>query len=284
MEIKEVKMDKLTLMGNMNKEFESSFQLLLDQTVHSKISGARTSYVTGEFFAQNENSIRFEYDGVLAKSMNRRNFKLEFNPAKINEKQKEFIRSKILWFLSDVGFSRLDIAIDFDEKLSHYQFEIFGRTKSFIHARDGELATFYIGSRQSKNMIRVYDKKRQLLEVEKEEIEDEVLWRLEFELKGHDVIAALMKYGFDSVVDFRIIRYDFSHLSAIDKILCKSYYLMPDDFSDLSKKKKWDIRKKIKESGGEDVSPVIQERIKEKNSLILGELESYLKSSMRVVV
>ena len=125
-------------------------------------------------------------------------------------------------------------------------------------------------------MIRVYDKKKQLLEVEKKEISEKVLWRLEFELKGRHFIDFLMKEGFDSLIGFRIIRYDFSALSAIDKILCKSYYLLSDDFSDLSKNKKWDIRKKLKECDGEDVSPILKSTLKEKNSLILGELESYL--------
>ena len=90
------------------------------------------------------------------------------------------------------------------------------------------------------------------------------------------MIDFLMKEGFDSLIGFRIIRYDFSGLSAIDKILCKSCYLLSDDFSDLSKKKKWDIRKKLKECDGEDVSPILKSTLKEKNSLILGELESYL--------
>ena len=276
MQIKEVKLDKLTVMGDLPKVLETSFQLLLDNTPHSSIIVSRTSYVTGQFYVQRENSIYFEYDGLLASAMNRRNFKLEFNPSKIDDEQKEFIRAHIIPFLLDVSFSRLDISIDVDEKLSDYQFEIFGRTKTYIHSRDGELATFYIGSRQSKNMIRVYDKKKQLLEVEKKEISEKVLWRLEFELKGRHFIDFLMKEGFDSLIGFRIIRYDFSALSAIDKILCKSYYLLSDDFSDLSKNKKWDIRKKLKECDGEDVSPILKSTLKEKNSLILGELESYL--------
>lgn len=276
MQIKEVKLDKLTVMGDMPKVFETSFQLLLDHTPHASIIGSRTSYVTGQFYVQNENSIYFEYDGLLSSAMNRRNFKLEFNPSKIDENQKEFIRTQIIPFLLDVSFSRLDISVDVDEKLSDYQFEIFGRTRTYIHSRDGELATFYIGSRQSKNMIRVYDKKKQLLEVEEKEISEEVLWRLEFELKGRHFIDFLMKEGFDSLVGFRMIRYDFSDLSAIDKILCKSFYLLSDDFSDLSKKKRWDIRKKLKECDGEDISPIFKSALKEKNSLILRELESYL--------
>ena len=276
MQIKKVKIDKLTVMGDLPKVFETSFQLLLDNTPHASITVARTSFVVGQFYVQRENSIRFEYDGSLASAMNRRNFKLEFNPSKIEDEQKEFIRSQIIPFLLDVSFSCLDISIDVDEKLSDYQFELFGRTRSYFHSRDGQLATFYIGSRQSKNIIRVYDKKKQLFEVEKKEISEEVLWRLEFELKGRHFIDFLMSEGFDSLIGFRIIRYDFSGLSAIDKILCKSCYLLSDDFNDLSKKKKWDIRKKLKECDGEDVSPILKSTLKEKNSLILGELESYL--------
>ena len=76
MQIKEVKIDKLTVMGDLPKVFETSFQLLLDNTPHSSIIVSRTSYVKGQFYVQRENSIYFEYDGLLASAMNRRNFKL----------------------------------------------------------------------------------------------------------------------------------------------------------------------------------------------------------------
>lgn len=281
MKVKNVKIDKLTIMGNLKKEHETSFQLLIDKSLHTEIFNARSSFVSGQFFSQDENSIYFEYDGLLAAVMNRRNFKIEFNPSKITDDQKIFLRKYVISYLTDLGFSRLDLAIDIDEVLSDYHFEVFGKSRTYIHSKSGELATFYIGSRKSKVMLRVYDKKRQLQEVENLEIEDSVLWRLEFELKGQDLIDFLREKGFDNVLDFRIIRYNFSELNAIDKILCKSYYSLPGDFNDLSRAKKYDIRKKLKACGGNDVSSDLKDSIKQKNSLILGELESYERCAIK---
>ena len=282
MEIREIKMDKLTILGNMKKEMESSFQMLLDSVSHVKIDQAYTSFVKGQFFFTDENSIYFEYDGVNSSVMNKRNFRLEFNPSKLDDDKKYFMKKHVLALLTDVGFSRVDLAIDFDVNISNYQFEITGRTKTFIHARDGELATMYIGSRSSKVMMRIYDKKRQLREKEKTEIDDPVLWRLEYELKGTEIIDLVIKHGFDAIIDHRIIQYDFSEVSAMDECLIQCMYLAPDSFNKLSKPKKSKIRKIMRSSGGEDVALVVRSEVKKKSPQLLAELEGFRTSSIQL--
>lgn len=273
MEIKGVKLDKITVMGNLKKDFESSFQILLDKSSHVRIDRALTSYVCGQFFCMNENTIYFEYDGMNAVAMNKRNFRLEFNPSKIEKEQEIFLKKYVLPMLIDVGFTRIDLAIDVDDKLTDYYFEILGRTRTLIHARDGELATMYIGSRNSKVMMRIYDKKRQLREKEGVEIEDDVLWRLEYEIKGKEIIDSVLKYGFQTLIDNRIIQYDFTGVSAIDECLIHSMYLAPDSFRKLSKDKKSKVRKIMKSCGGNDISVTIRKEVEKKSPLLLAELE-----------
>lgn len=295
--VKDVKLDKLTCMGNLKKSYETNFQMLINKYAHVNLDQSMTSFARGQFFSDYEDSVYFEYDAVYSDAMGKRNFKLEFNPSKITDEQKIFLKSNVIPLLSDFGFSRLDLAVDVNANLSDYQFQIFGRSRTYIHSRDGELSTFYIGSRQSPHMIRVYDKNRQLVEkegwlpfgstVENEDqkvLTDKVLWRLEFELKGQKIIDFLIQFGFDSVLndDQRIIRYDFSELNPVDTILAKACFEMPDSFKDLSKKKKWDIRKKLKACGGEDITFEIKKEIKKKNPQILTELEGYTKNSMRL--
>lgn len=280
MEIKELQLDKLTIVGNLKKDLESSFQLVLNNSLHVNILDSATSFVKGNFFNSFEDSVYFEYDGVNSSAMKKRNFRLEFNPAKILKDQSVFIKKYIMPLLSDVAFSRLDLALDINVRLSTFNFEIFGLTKTQIYSKDGSLSTLYIGSRQSNRMIRVYDKKRQLYEVVKEDISDEILWRLEFELKGSSYIDKLIRDGFDTIIDFRIIDYDYSSLTASDEIFISSMYLNPDAFSRLSKPTKSRYRKIAKSLPGIDLSIEFKKNIQKNNPLILDELKGYQANAL----
>ncbi|MDT2507869.1 replication initiation factor domain-containing protein [Enterococcus avium] len=282
MEIKDIKIDKLTIMGNLKKDLESSFQMLLDSLSHVKVDRALTSYVSGQFFFTDEDSIYFEYDGLNASAMNKRNFRLEFNPSKIDKDKQIFLKKHVLPLLIDFGYTRIDLAIDVNENITDYNFEISGRTRTFIHARDGELATMYIGSRSSKIMMRIYDKKRQLREKEQIEIGEPVLWRLEYELKGSALIDSILENGFDSIIDHRIIQYDYADVSPLDECLIECMYHSPNAFSKLSKPKKSRVRKVMRECGGNDISVYIKNEVKKKNPQLLADLEGFRNCSIQL--
>lgn len=270
-------MDKLTIMGNLPIYDEIFLQELIDKHSHITVSKAMTSYVVGQFFSSSENGFYFEYDGLNSKAMNKRNFKIEFNPSKVSEEQKEFLRTEVLILLNDVGFSRLDLAIDIRRDLSLFTFEIFNRKRTKIFSKTSELETMYIGSRNSRIMQRIYDKKRQLKDVEDVDLEEPVLWRLEFEIKHYEIIDNLIEFGFENIIENRIIKYDYEGLSAVDVIMIKSMEEFPEDFSRLSKNTKTKIRKNAKDLKGYDISEEIKSAIKEKNHSILRELNGYRK-------
>lgn len=283
MGIKDIKIDKMTILGDLPKKYESSFQLLLDNSLDVEISNAFVSRVNGTFFGYTGNPIYFDYDGVNSLALKKRNFRLEFNPTKISEEHKMFLRKKVIPFLGNVGFSRIDLAVDVDNKLSDYDFEIFNKSKTYVYAKDGQLATQYIGSRKSKVMLRIYDKKRQLLEVENMEIPDDVLWRFEIEIKGKSVIEDLIANGFDSLIDFRIISYDFENVSPTDECFIQAMYLAPGSFKKLSKPTRAKIRKIAKACSGDDLAVMMKNEIKKNNPLILEELESYTRYGRRFI-
>ena len=282
MEVKGCSIDKLTIVGELKTDLEPLFQNVINDSRHVYLSKSMTSLAEGKFFNDLDNSIYFSFDAIRGKLLERRNFRMEFNPSKINSEQSVFIKKEIMPLLTDVGFSRMDIALDVSEDLSNYHIEITGRKRGIYLGRDGSLETLYIGTRRSNVMIRLYDKKKQLLEEEKKEIEDKVLWRLEYELRGSDVIELLMENGFENIIDSRIIRYDYSSLSPIDTILVKAMIDMPNDFSKLSKTKRYDIRKKSKLCAGDDVAPILRKEVKKNNPLILSELKGYTQNSIRI--
>lgn len=273
----------MTILGNLSKRLESNFQMLINNNLHIEIYDAFTSRVNGRFFANSEHSIYFDYDGISSNAMNKRNFRIEFNPAKVADHQKVFLKKFVLPLLSDVGFSRIDLAVDVDCAFSDYQFELFNRTKSMIFSKDGRLSTQYIGSRKSKTMYRIYDKKRQLLEKEDIVIDDELLWRLEVEIKGSTYIDELIDKGFDSLFNFRIIQYDFSNISASDECFIQSMYHSPGSFAKLSNPTKAKIRKIAKECCGNDISVCIRDEVKKNNPLILAELKGYTQNGLKTI-
>lgn len=283
MSIKDIKIDKMTILGDLPKGLESSFQIFINNNLDVEIFNASTSRVNGTFFGYTDNPIYFDYDGINSTLLNKRNFRIEFNPSKITEENKMFLRKKVICFLRNVGFSRIDLAIDVDQKLSDYDFEIFNKSKTYIYSKDGQLSTQYIGSRRSRVMFRIYDKKRQLLEVEDKIISDEVLWRFEIEIKGKSVIEELIYKGFDSLFDFRIISYDFEKVSPTDECFIKAMYLAPDSFKKLSKPTKAKIRKIAKNCSGEDLGLVMKNEVKKNNPLILAELESYTGYGLKTI-
>ncbi|WP_445013270.1 hypothetical protein, partial [Klebsiella pneumoniae] len=66
------------------------------------------------------------------------NFRIEFNPNKLNQEQIEWLQQNVISMLSDVGITRLDLAFDVDFKLSDYQFISIGnaREKSTVEFRN----------------------------------------------------------------------------------------------------------------------------------------------------
>lgn len=282
MEVLDVFIDKLTILGTLKKSMEVDFQRVINHFSHVRVDSVRTSYARGQFFYEEEHSINFEYDGLFSEAMNKRNFRIEFNPSKISKEQKIFLRKEVLCMLLDVGFSRVDIAVDINDDLSGYYFEVFNKKKSEFYGRDGSAETFYFGSRFSDVYLRVYDKKKEMWEKRREVCDLDKLWRFELEVKGSSKVDELITNGFDSLIDFRIINYNYSTLSAMDKILLKSMYEFKNEFSELSKNTKTRIRKLARSCSGDDVSSVIKEAIKANNPLILRELESYARCSMKV--
>lgn len=87
--------------------------------------------------------------------------------------------------ISKISFprvSRLDIAIDYPIEIYPQMVLCSGMKKSFIALGSDGIESVYFGARKSRNYIRLYNKKRELEEVNNETIEGS-LWRLELESK-----------------------------------------------------------------------------------------------------
>lgn len=285
MEIKDIKIDKLTVVGHLNNELAYALQNAVDEP-HVRIIGLPTTgYIEGQFFFYGyDEPVYYKYDDVNSNSMGRRNFRMEFNPSKITPEQSQWLKSKIIYVLDDIGITRLDLAFDCDFDLTLYSFEFKYALKSSENkGRTGKIETMYFGSRTSDVYYRIYDKKLELKEQQDTVIEDPILWRYEVELKNADNIEKLLDDKLPIFDDKRIIQYDVDSLPVTDNLMITGLLAKPQLMDKLSKNTRTKYRKIMKSLGGNDVTPLFIEKLNEKKPELIGEINSWRSITSSVV-
>lgn len=276
--ILDIHFDKMTILGDLNSKKVFQFKQLLKGNDTSLIDSRFHDYVRGKLL---DDLVYFEYDKIKAKSFNTRNFRMEFNPNNLTDEQILWLQTHVIPLLSDVGITRLDLAFDVDFDLSEYQFLPIGnsRQKSTVEFRDAsrKLETLYIGKRQSDKMVRLYNKK--LEQENKGNVSDlPTWWRLEFELKRETVNE------FGEVFDtLQIKKPDLNELEKIeDRAIL--YYLLdyPQEWSNLSKRKKEKYRKMLREIKEEDITLVFKKGLEKKKAELLQQLDDWFKNQYKV--
>src|SRR5699024_11207359 len=140
-------------------------------------------------------------------------------------------------------FSRRDLAFDLRTDLNGwYIMSEKALKKTICCGRDDRPARKYFGDRASERYIRVYNKRKQLRDVKEEEIEDEHLWRIEFELKRS--MTAKWDKCFD---DLHVLQPDWKSIKNFSE-RAKIYYLINEQsaWSEIHKNSKVKYRKRIK--------------------------------------
>jgi len=276
LEIKGLKIDKMTIVGQLNTELSYALQNAADES-HVRIEGARTGYIKGQFFFYGGlEPVYYCYDDIMAKSFDKRNFRMEFNPSKITFEQSQWLKDKIIYLLDDVGVTRLDLAFDCDFDLSLFSFEFKNALKSSEHKdRTGKIETMYFGSRNSDIYYRIYNKKLELKEKQDVIIEDPIFWRYEIEMKNTSAIEKIIESGFSIFDDKRIIQYDVDSLSTEQNLMVTGLLAKPHLMGDLSKYARTKYRKLLKSLDGNDVTYLFKSELDKKKPELIGEINSW---------
>lgn len=109
-------------------------------------------------------------------------FRVEFNPNKCNLSSVSdlLIRFSDSVSVHGIRIARLDIAIDFPASVNPCLVLCSGMRKSFTASGSNGVESVYFGTRQSKNFIRLYNKRQEIFDTEHVDIGYD-LWRLELE-------------------------------------------------------------------------------------------------------
>lgn len=307
MEILDCFIDKMTIVGNLPIELEYALQNLVNEE-HTLIQGfPTTSNIEGQFFALGyPESVYFSYDAINAKSMGKRNFRMEFNPRKISMDQENWLKERVIYMLDDVSFSRIDIATDCNIDLSQYKILAMQASKRApIYGLDGRLETVYLGSRTSNVYRRIYNKrtevesrnKKNQSRNEKIEIQNSFLsqdlqkkthelepiacenwWRFEYELKHSTCIDSLISSNLPLFEDVRIFKPDFEGLSVNDEIYLRTLLREPEMINKLSKNSKTKYRKMIREMNADvEITDLFRNYVQKNTPKLVGELNSWRK-------
>lgn len=285
MKIKSISIDKMTIVGDLHSELSYALQKLTLEP-HVKIIGTPSyDYIEGQFFEYGDTeSIYFNFDVNKSKAMDKRNFRMEFNPSKITSEQMVWLKDNVISLLEQVGFTRLDFAFDCDSDLSEFTFEFKNSLKSqIIRGRNGKTETMYFGSRTSNAFYRVYDKKLELQEKQKITVGDSVLWRFEMELKNADFIDNIIDFELPLLDDIRIIQYDIDSLPVNDALMITGLIEKPELMGKLTKYARTKYRKMMKKLDGTDLTSVFKAELDKKKPELIGEINSWRKVMVSVI-
>lgn len=195
--------DAMTIVGNLNKDNAQSLSKFMSINPQIRLWDMLQTKFKAKALQE---KVYIEYDKVKADSWDRRNMRVEFNPNKLSRDEMIWLKQNIISYMEDDGFTRLDLAFDFEDDLSDY-YAISDKAvkKTVFYGRNGKPETKYFGVRDSDRFIRIYNKKQERKDNADVEVMSEHLWRVEIELKRN-----MVDYWNDCFNDLHILKPDYS--------------------------------------------------------------------------
>ncbi len=195
--------DAMTIVGNLNKDNAQSLSKFMSINPQIRLWDMLQTKFKAKALQE---KVYIEYDKVKADSWDRRNMRVEFNPNKLSRDEMISLKQNIISYMEDDGFTRLDLAFDFEDDLSDY-YAISDKAvkKTIFYGRNDKLETKYFGVRDSDRFIRIYNKKQERKDNADVEVMSEHLWRVEIELKRN-----MVDYWNDCFNDLHILKPDYS--------------------------------------------------------------------------
>ena len=265
----QISFDRMTVIGDLNPRHIKEFQQFIATNPYVSVLDTKTDYVRAKMY---DDLFYLEYDKIKGQSRQRRNMRIEFNPNHCSEDAREFFVKHIVRLMNDVGFSRLDLALDIEKDLRSFYVASETRWKSTVfYGLDHRPETKYFGVRDSQRYIRLYNKKQERKDNAAEEMAAVDLWRLEFELKRD------MVNQWETIADDLIIKQPDWH--SIADIRTRSFVYMllheQDQWGELSRPVKAKYKKIIRDMEGEDLTIFVQQAIRKEAPRLRQQLEDW---------
>ena len=217
-----------------------------------------------------QEKVYIEYDKVKADAWDRRNMRVEFNPNKLTHDEMLWLKKNIIDYMEDDGFTRIDLAFDFEDDLSdYYAMTDKSVKKTILYGRNDKPETKYFGVRDSERFIRIYNKKQERKDNADIEIDAEHLWRVEIELKRN-----MVDYWKDCFNDLHILKPAWSTLEKVNE-QAMVYTLLHEEsmWGKLSRNTKYKFKKIIKEISPVDLTELMKSTLRENEKQLQKQIE-----------
>ncbi|WP_436921533.1 replication initiation factor domain-containing protein, partial [Klebsiella pneumoniae] len=207
---------------------------------------------------------------VKADSWGRRNMRVEFNPNKLNHEEMLWLKKNVIDYMEDDGFTRLDLAFDFEQDLSdYYAMTDKAVKKTIFYGRDGKPETKYFGVRDSDRFIRIYNKKQERKDNADVEVISEHLWRVEIELKRD-----MVDMWNDCFNDLHILKPDYTKISKTSERHTVMALLYDEsEWGKLNRNTKYKFKKIFKEISPVDLTDLMKSTLKANKKQLQKQIE-----------
>ncbi|HGK7426885.1 TPA: replication initiation factor domain-containing protein [Staphylococcus aureus] len=268
--------DAMTIVGNLNKinaqklsEFMSTEpQIRLWDILQTKFKAKAL-----------QEKVYIEYDKVKADTWDRRNMRVEFNPNKLTHEEMIWLKQNIIDYMEDDGFTRLDLAFDFEDDLSdYYVMSDKALKKTVFYGINGMPETKYFGVRDSDRFIRIYNKKQERKDNADVEVMSKHLWRVEIELKRN-----MVDYWKDCFNDLHILKPDYTMINKTSERHTVMALLFDEsEWGKLNRNTKYKFKKIFKEISPINLTELMKSTLRENEKQLQKQIEFWQTKSKKL--
>ncbi|KAA1035415.1 replication initiation factor domain-containing protein [Macrococcus equipercicus] len=265
-----ISFDRMTIVGDLTKDKAQYMADLLGNHTSVQLWDCMTHKFRGRIFTD---KIYIEHDRFKADAWDRRNFRIEFNPNNLTADEMLWLKKNILVALENVGFTRLDLAFDFEKDLSDF-FIMSDKAlkKTVFYGRDGKAETKYFGVRDSDRFVRIYNKKQERKDNADIEMELEDFWRFEIEIKR--TMVDEWKNCFE---DFSVIQPNYTLIeNDSDRHSVMAVLFDEQEWGRMNRKKKYKIKKILKEISPVDLTNLMKLSLREQENKLQKQIDFWL--------
>ena len=259
--------DAMTIVGNLNRDNAQALSKFMSVEPQIRLWDILQTKFKAKALQE---KVYIEYDKVKADTWDRRNMRVEFNPNKLTHEEMLWLKQNIIDYMEDDGFTRIDLAFDFEDDLSdYYAMTDKSVKKTIFYGRNGKPETKYFGVRDSDRFIRIYNKKQERKDNADVEVMSEHLWRVEIELKRN-----MVDYWNDCFDDLHILKPDYSTIEkAPDRHTIMALLFDENEWGKLERKKKYRMKKLMTEISPIDLTDLMKSTLKANEKQLQKQIE-----------
>ena len=272
----ELNFDAMTIVGNLNKNNAQKLSEFMGIEPQIRLWDILQTKFKAKALQE---KVYIEYDKVKADTWDRRNMRVEFNPNKLTHEEMIWLKQNIIDYMEDDGFTRLDLAFDFEDDLSdYYVMSDKALKKTVFYGINGMPETKYFGVRDSDRFIRIYNKKQERKDNADVEVTSDHLWRVEIELKRD-----MVDYWNDCFEYLHILKPDWTTLEKL-KDQAMIYMLIHEEgvWGKLERHAKYKYKKLIKEISPVDLTELMKSTLRENEKQLQKQIEFWQTKSKKL--